>query len=99
MVLFTRMGQKTNKRHVRLITPLYVINIIFQAFISLISPAVLLFFVAWLLDRYTSVGGWIYAVCIIFGVICGFSSMISFIIKASRALEALEKQNSTSERK
>lgn len=76
-----------------------MINIIFQAFISLISPAVLLFFVAWLLDRYTSVGGWIYAVCIIFGVICGFSSMISFIIKASRALEALEKQNSTSERK
>ena len=84
----------------RIISPLYIINIIFQAFISLISPAALMLLVAWLLDRHTSVGGWIYAVLITGGVITGFISMISFILRAMAALEAIEKQNKeTSEKR
>lgn len=77
----------------KIISPLYVINIIFQAFVSLISPAAIMLLAAWLIDKYTSVGGWIYAVLITLGVITGFFSMIRFVLRGMAALEALEKQH------
>ena len=77
----------------KVLTPIYIVNIIFQSFISLISPAAIMLLTAFLLNRYTSLGGWIYAPLITIGIICGFFSMISFIIKAMSALEAIEKQN------
>lgn len=76
----------------KLISPLYIINIVFQSFISLVSPAALMLLASWLLDKYTSVGGWIYAVLVTLGVITGFVSMIRFIIRGMAALEALERQ-------
>lgn len=76
----------------KIISPLYIINIVFQSFISLVSPAALMLLASWLLDKYTSVGGWIYAVLITLGVITGFVSMIRFIIRGMAALEALERQ-------
>ena len=77
----------------KLLTPVYVINIIFQSFISLVSPAAIMLLTAFLLNKYASVGSWIYAVLITVGIVCGFFSMISFILKAMSALEAIEKQN------
>ena len=77
----------------KVLTPVYIVNIIFQSFISLISPAAVMLLIAFLLDKYTSVGGWIYAPLVTVGIICGFFSMISFIIRAMSALEAIEKQN------
>jgi F0F1-type ATP synthase assembly protein I len=79
--------------YAKVLTPVYVVNIIFQSFISLISPAAVMLLIAFLLDRYTSVGSWIYAVLITVGIVCGFFSMISFVLKAMSALEAIEKQN------
>ena len=77
----------------RFISPIYIINIVFQAFVSLISPAALMLLAAWLLDKYTDVGGWIYAVLITVGVITGFISMIKFVLRGMAALEAIENQN------
>lgn len=75
------------------VAPLYVVNIIFQSFVSLISPAAFMLLIAFLLDRYTSVGSWIYAVLITVGTVAGFFSMISFVLRAMTALEAIEKHN------
>ena len=83
----------------RIISPLYIINIVFQAFISLISPAALMLLAAWLLVKYTAVGGWIYAVLITVGVLTGFVSMINFVLRSMAALEALEKQNKENSKK
>ena len=77
----------------RFITPLYVINIVFQSFISLVSPIAVSLLLAWLLNTKLAVGGWIYAVLVLLGVASGFYSMIVFILRACRALEAIEKQH------
>lgn len=77
----------------KFITPLYFINMTVQALVSLIAPIGLSVLFAWLIDKYTAVGPWIYVVFIMGGVLLGLYSMISFIIKAGRAIEALEKQH------
>ena len=82
----------------KFITPVYLLNIIFQSIFSLLTPAALMFLCAYLIDRNTEVGGWIYAVLIVLGIIIGLFSMISFILRAGAALEALEKQHAESER-
>lgn len=81
------------KSYKRLITPIYVINIIFQSLISLVSPILVMILFAWLLVKYASVGTWIYVVFIMLGVFSGLYSMVVFILRAQRALEAIEKQN------
>lgn len=78
----------------KLITPIYVINIVIQAIVSLLSPIAIMFLFAWLLATKLAVGGWIYVVGIMLGVFSGLYSMVVFVINASRALEAIEKQNS-----
>ena len=81
------------KSYKRLITPIYVINIIFQSLLSLVSPILVMILFAWLLVKYASVGTWIYVVFIMLGVFSGLYSMVVFILRAQRALEAIEKQN------
>ena len=77
----------------KIVTPLYLINIAVQSLVSLVSPIVLMYFVGVLITKYTSVGGWIYVVLIMLGVFSGLYSMITFILGATRALEAIEKQH------
>ena len=81
------------KSYKRLITPIYVINIIFQTLLSFVSPILVMILFAWLLVKYASVGTWIYVVFIMLGVFSGLYSMVVFILRAQRALEAIEKQN------
>ncbi|MBQ3016797.1 MAG: AtpZ/AtpI family protein [Clostridia bacterium] len=81
----------------KFISPLYVINMVFQSIISLISPIAVMFLIAYLITKYTEAGGWIYVVFIMLGVFSGFYSMIVFIIRSSRALEAIERQNKRKE--
>lgn len=78
----------------KLIAPIYVINIVIQAIVSLVSPIAIMFLLAWLLVTKLAVGNWIYVVSIMVGVFSGLYSMVVFVINASRALEAIEKQNS-----
>lgn len=65
-----------------------------QALVSLLSPIALMFAIAWLLATKAGIGTWIYVVMIMLGVFSGLYSMVVFIIRANRALEAIEKQNS-----
>jgi len=82
------------KSYKKLITPIYVINIVFQAILSLLSPVAVMFLFAWLLVTKLAAGGWVYVVFIMLGVFAGLYSMVVFILNASRALEAIEKQKS-----
>lgn len=77
----------------RFITPLYVINITVQALVSLVSPILLMLLFAYLITKYTAAGGWVYVVFIMLGVFSGLYSMVVFILRAGRALEAIEKQH------
>ena len=83
----------------KIITPLYVINIAFQSLISLVSPIAIMFLISWLLVKYTAVGTWIYALLIMIGVFSGLYSMVSFILSATRALEAIEKSSLQEDKK
>jgi len=74
---------------------MYGINIVFQATVSLLTPAALMFFVAWLFVSRANAPGWLYAVLIPIGVLAGLVSMIRFVIAATAGLERLEKQNKT----
>ena len=80
----------------RLVGAMYVINIIAQAIFTLITPAAILFGIAFLLVKYLSLPSFLYAIAIILGVLVGFISMIRFVIAASEALERLEKQQNNS---
>ena len=82
----------------KFITPIYTVTILFQSFFSLLTPIGLMWLFAWLLNTRAGVAPWIFAVFILIGVFIGLYSMISFIIKASRALEYLEGEAKKEER-
>ena len=71
---------------------LYVLNIVFQCILTLLSPPALMFFLSWLLTSKLSAPTWLYAPMIVVGVIVGLISMVRFAIAASEGLERLEKQ-------
>ena len=78
---------------------LYVMNIIAQSIVTLLTPAALMFFFAWLLVEKCSLPRWIYAVFITVGVIAGLISMVKFAISASEGLERLERAGRKKENK
>ena len=94
LYLFRLNGEIMKINYNKFISPLYTLNIIFQALISLVAPIIIMLTAAWLLVKYEVCGNWIYVVLILLGVIQGFRSMIVFIINASRALDALQEQKS-----
>lgn len=81
-------------RFTRIISPLYVFNMAVQSIVSLLSPIAVAFLIAYLLEKYCAVGSWIYVPFMILGLFSGLYSMVVFILRASQALEALEKQHS-----
>lgn len=83
---------KEKKMYKRFVNSLYVLNILFQAFFTLLVPVGLGALVAYLLTTFTDVGGWIWAVLLILGVFSGLYSMIKYILTAMAALERLEKE-------
>ena len=85
--------------HKKLFNALYALNIICQAIFTLIIPTAFAFAIGWALNTYLGVGGWIYAVTVTIGVLCGFYSMIKFTLSAMRALERLEKEQFDKEKK
>ena len=72
---------------------MYVLNIIMQSIFTLLTPAALGFFIAWLSVSKLSAPEWLYAVLIPLGIISGFISMVKFAISASEGLERMEKNN------
>lgn len=76
----------------RLVSALYVLNIVFQAFYTLALPIGIGALVSFLLTKYASAPKWIWAVMLMFGVFTGLYSMIKFILTATAGLDRLEKQ-------
>lgn len=70
----------------------YVLNIVFQAFFTLLTPAGLGFLVSYLLVKFAGAPSWIYAPLLTVGVLLGFVSMVRFILTAMAGYERLEKQ-------
>jgi hypothetical protein len=82
----------------KFISPFYIFNMIIQSLVSLISPIALTFAAAWALNTYLNVGAWIYVVLILVGALAGLYSMVSFLLKASAAIEALDRQHKEKEK-
>ena len=82
----------------KLVSALYVLNILSQAIITLLIPIGFGALLSFLLTKYTSIGPWIWAVLITLGAISGSVSMIKFILSAMSGLERLEKEHNTKEK-
>ena len=80
------------------IRTMYLWNLVIQSIVSLLSPIAIMLFAAWLLAERAGVGDWIYAVLILLGVLVGLLSMVRFLLGASRALEALEREHCEKEK-
>lgn len=80
------------------VSALYVLNIVIQSIITLVTPAALGFLIALLAVR-GGAPGWLYALLIPIGAVAGFVSMIKFAIRASEALNQLEKQRQDKDKK
>ena len=75
-----------------LVNALYLLNIIFQSFLNLLTPIGLGLLVSYLLTAYAGAPSWVWAVFTVFGVFVGLFSMIKFILSAMAALDRLEKE-------
>ena len=80
----------------KLVTTLYMLNILFQGIFTLLVPAALGFGVGWGAVKYLGAPEWIYAPLLVVGVLWGFYSMIKFILTATAGYERLERQASRS---
>ena len=87
---YTKRGEVTLYK--RLVSALYLINIVAQSMVTLLIPAGIMFLISWLLVTKCSSPAWLYAVLIPIGVISGFISMIRFVIRAAEGVERLENQ-------
>ena len=76
----------------RIVSAMYILNILFQSLFNLATPILLMLGLSWLLVEKCSAPAWIYALLGVFGVLVGFVSMIKFILGASAQLERLEKE-------
>ena len=83
----------------KLVSALYVLNIVSQAIFTLIIPIGLGVLVSYLLTRFTSAPSWIWAVLVVIGAMSGLYSMIKFILSAMAGLDRLEKEHNTKEKK
>ena len=78
----------------KLFNSLYLLNILFQAIATLLTPIALGALISYLLTSYAGAPSWIYAPIILLGVFSGLFAMVKFILSATAALERLEKQQS-----
>jgi F0F1-type ATP synthase assembly protein I len=80
---------------------MYALNIILQAFWSLLFPIGAGVLVGWLLTEKCGMGNYVFVILILLGVFAGLISMIRFLLSALAGLERLEKeqQNTDSFRK
>ena len=76
----------------RFVNSLYVLNILFQAIFTLLTPVGLGALVAYILTEFADVGGWIWALLLVLGVLTGLYSMIKYILAAMDGLDRLEKE-------
>ena len=83
----------------KLVSSLYVLNIVSQAIFTLAFPIGLGVLISYLLTQYASAPSWIWAVLVVFGALSGLYSMIKFILSAMAGLERLEKEHNIKDKK
>ncbi len=71
---------------------LQVLNMLFQALYTLALPICIGALAAFLLTKYASAPGWIWAVLILLGVLLGLYSMVKLILAMSAGMERAERQ-------
>ena len=74
----------------KLVSTLYLLNIVFQAFYTLALPIGIGVLASFLLTEYASAPKWIWALLLILGVFTGLYSMIKYILTATKNLDRLE---------
>ena len=82
----------------KLVSALYLLNIIFQSFLNLLTPIGLGLLFSYLLTEYAGAPTWVYAPITVFGVFVGLFSMIKFILSATKALDRLESEQKAREK-
>ena len=82
----------------KIVNSLYLLNIIFQAFFSLLFPIGRALLLSWYMVEKKNMPSWIYVILIVSGVFVGLFSMVKFILGAMRALENLEKEQKAKEK-
>ena len=75
----------------KLMSALQILNLLFQALYSLAFPIGVGALASYLLTKYASAPGWIWAVLILIGTFMGLYSMVRFLLSALSGLERLEK--------
>lgn len=83
----------------KLVSALYVLNIVSQAIFTLLIPIGLGVLISYLLTRFASAPSWIWAVLVVLGAMSGLYSMIKFILSAMAGLDRLEKEHNNKEKK
>lgn len=83
----------------KLVSVLYMLNILSQGLFTLVMPAALGFGIGWCAVRYLGAPEWIYAPLLVVGILWGFYSMIKFILTATAGYDRLERQQSESSTK
>ena len=82
----------------KLVSTLYVINIVSQAIFTLATPIALGALASYLLVKYVSCPSWIWAVLVTLGALTGLYSMVKFILSAMAGLDRLESEHNTKEK-
>jgi F0F1-type ATP synthase assembly protein I len=77
---------------------MYAMNIILQAFWSLLFPIGFGVLLGWLLVEKCGMGRYLFVILIMLGVLVGMVSMIRFLISALAGLERLEKEQQNNDR-
>ena len=77
---------------------MYAMNIILQAFWSLLFPIGGGVLLGWFLTEKCGMGSYLFVILILLGVFVGMISMIRFLISALTGLERLEKEQQDSDR-
>ena len=77
---------------------MYAMNIILQAFWSLLFPIGCGVLLGWFLTEKCGMGSYLFVILILLGVFVGMISMIRFLISALAGLERLEKEQKNNDR-
>ena len=74
----------------RFVSALYLLNIIFQSFLNLLTPIGLGLLISYLLTEHAGAPAFVWAILTVSGVFAGLVSMVKFILSATSALDRLE---------
>ena len=80
----------------RFMNTMYAMNIILQAFWSLLFPIGIGVLLGWLLTEKCGMESYVFVILILLGVFTGLVSMIRFLISALAGLERLEQEQKNS---